>query len=871
MTEASYLERVRYWQGQLLSAGDLQAQMRSVAELRRLHNRAVHSAYGIAIGLAVGDIKDGAVPVSCGLAYDCSGRELIIPVDRTVALPKPPITAATLLVISYDAALGSASLSWRPQGQPVATDDVAIARIVPGTPPTLDQTFLPVIARPLARARIASGQTVPGETPWELWHEGSIEVGLQTTVDTTTAGFTTPPNYFAEVTADNMAKDFVLAWFTSIDCATASSFTVRLLTRGITRETFVIVEPRVQVAATPAVGGPLTVATANVFGMFDLISRLLPIAQSGSMITALSGGTAATIDTPLPNFNAARLFAFGNRPRVATVTDGDTPSTTTIITVDTPENFQQGNVIARMGPHFASSHPTTVVSIDDGGKLELNQALSNLAVGDSLGVAEDGSKVTNVTATTVNVEHPQQFNLNDIIVCVDAPVENFASSQITAIDANTNAFTLTPFIGGLMGKSIAPVRNAGSVLSLDTGGSEVKIHVNSVNAAKQYRAGDLVAKLLTGGAVSGVVRIQTVQSNSQTITLSSSIGLSNGDQIASADFRVRATVLSVSGSTITLANSSLFSKNSIVARLDDNYTPTGHATVTGVLSPTQLTLGSGIDQLKPGDILALCGFPTSVLVNNVASDGTITVTPGDAINTGDVVVAQARAGIAIVSSASGGALQLATPISGLTAGDTLTVVTVGGAVEVTPGASNTQVTLDADNRLRVGDFLADIVSWREAGPVRNTAYVMQTSGTSISLMKALDGLMKHDTVGFASVTDTDFALEIRVDKMPSVNPGDDVLLAGLDRLQGKTKSLRAKVAFLLSSLKLILLQVSGNTEPFTIRPSDLSASALLASAASLLNQNLYVNWIAVQDPVPMPRPCPEDNQPDCPCGKANQS
>jgi hypothetical protein len=175
MTEASYLERVRYWQGQLLSAGDLQTQMRAVAELRRLHNRAVHSAYGIAIGLSVDDIKDGAVPVGCGLAYDCYGRELMVPVDRTVPLPKPPITVPTLLVISYDAALDSASLSWRPQGQPVSTDDVAIARIVQGSPdPTYDPSFLPAIARPLARPRIASGQTVPGETPWQLWQEGSI-------------------------------------------------------------------------------------------------------------------------------------------------------------------------------------------------------------------------------------------------------------------------------------------------------------------------------------------------------------------------------------------------------------------------------------------------------------------------------------------------------------------------------------------------------------------------------------------------------------------------------------------------------------------------------------------------------------------------
>ncbi|HTV23568.1 MAG TPA: hypothetical protein VMG12_32990, partial [Polyangiaceae bacterium] len=47
------LERVRYWQGQLLTAADLREQVATDAELRRLHDRFAHRAAGIAIGLGL--------------------------------------------------------------------------------------------------------------------------------------------------------------------------------------------------------------------------------------------------------------------------------------------------------------------------------------------------------------------------------------------------------------------------------------------------------------------------------------------------------------------------------------------------------------------------------------------------------------------------------------------------------------------------------------------------------------------------------------------------------------------------------------------------------------------------------------------------
>src|SRR5678816_315402 len=102
------LERVRYWQGQLLASGDLNTQLRVDQQLRWLHNRSLHSAYGIALGLELErdettkEIKiddDGNVTVVCGMAYDCAGRELILQSNRALALPEDfPAT----LVITRD-------------------------------------------------------------------------------------------------------------------------------------------------------------------------------------------------------------------------------------------------------------------------------------------------------------------------------------------------------------------------------------------------------------------------------------------------------------------------------------------------------------------------------------------------------------------------------------------------------------------------------------------------------------------------------------------------------------------------------------------------------------------------------------------------
>jgi hypothetical protein len=204
----------------------------------------------------------------------------------------------------------------------------------------------------------------------------------------------------------------------------------------------------------------------------------------------------------------------------------------------------------------------------------------------------------------------------------------------------------------------------------------------------------------------------------------------------------------------------------------------------------------------------------------------------------------------------------------------LAVVTVSGTLNATPGPG-AKVTLDAGNRVRVGDFLATISGWREPGPVRSVAYVSNATGTDLTLYSPLDGLLIGDNVGLASLTNTEsYWLQLRLKDPPALTPGDDVLLVGLDRLRGVTDSMYAGVEFVNTASGIVVLGLDSNPSTFTIRPEDLSASVLFLRGSPLAlvqNQNLYVSWLACQNPDPMPRPCPAATTSDCPCGKAAQS
>jgi hypothetical protein len=84
------LQRLRYWQGQILRSQDFRDQVAIEAQLRWWHNRALHNAFGIAGGLAVELLEKSGnclALVHRGLAYDFFGRELVHPRAESIAVP----------------------------------------------------------------------------------------------------------------------------------------------------------------------------------------------------------------------------------------------------------------------------------------------------------------------------------------------------------------------------------------------------------------------------------------------------------------------------------------------------------------------------------------------------------------------------------------------------------------------------------------------------------------------------------------------------------------------------------------------------------------------------------------------------------------
>jgi len=265
------IQRIRYKKGQLFASRDLRDDSDIAATLRWLHNRALHDVYGVNDGMIVTRVDEYGNPVqedadfvalviSEGLAYDCFGRELILQKPRHIPLPSVPSNGKSLtLLIRYkdtatffekDAIQGNclpgelSSLSeqpeffWKPDSLVELVDGVPLTRIKydeKGVPELSEEEFQVPISRPLAKPRIASGATIPGNTAWEVWTESAGEseytVGVQTKIDTSAEGFTKTPCYFASLQGfiEINSERFFISGFQHVTDPSINGFTFRLL------------------------------------------------------------------------------------------------------------------------------------------------------------------------------------------------------------------------------------------------------------------------------------------------------------------------------------------------------------------------------------------------------------------------------------------------------------------------------------------------------------------------------------------------------------------------------------------------------------------------------------------------------------------
>jgi hypothetical protein len=335
------LGRVSYWEGQTLRSGDFLDIERVEAERRWWHNRAVHNTYGVYAGLVVtsGNSQAGkpvVLRVTPGLAYDCFGRELVL---ECLATLEAPVLAASrsgnfTLLIRYrkpgprnisDAKSAVCCLSGGPfSGAAVEFAWTSETRIPPEAGVPLGscyykggrpERFISVRPaprhRPLARPRLGTGSTVPGNTAWQPWDfivpgfEGPpsvTEIGVQTTIDTSAAGFTQLPQYFAWLEGsvwNSQAMKLVPALLPGITNESITGFTFRLILMQVSAPAGVL---------EAAFFGPRfnLVQTSNDFATFAMQQKL-SVVWLGCQMPAQASVISRTQITCTKKFHAEML------------------------------------------------------------------------------------------------------------------------------------------------------------------------------------------------------------------------------------------------------------------------------------------------------------------------------------------------------------------------------------------------------------------------------------------------------------------------------------------------------------------------------------------------------------------------------------
>jgi hypothetical protein len=254
------LERPAFFEGQQLGPDDLEVIYQYHRELRWLHNRALHN-WGIAVGFTVTGAKgERTVTVAPGYGIDCEGRDLLLSEVETLAVPAIAgsggpvtyyLTASYLedqnLVVSENrlgvcTGPGAVRRAERPRlrwQRPMDLNptsryrrglDLILATIgvescvLAAAASSADRRY----ALPETRPFIAAGATPEGATDWSFLPGAS---GVETVVDTSSAGFGRTPVYLAHLvgTRAQISQNRILDGFSSVVSPSSTGFTFRVV------------------------------------------------------------------------------------------------------------------------------------------------------------------------------------------------------------------------------------------------------------------------------------------------------------------------------------------------------------------------------------------------------------------------------------------------------------------------------------------------------------------------------------------------------------------------------------------------------------------------------------------------------------------
>jgi hypothetical protein len=212
-------ERIVHRDGDLLAAQDLNDERHLDDRLRWLHVKFLHSTWGIASGFDVSVASGGsAVVVGPGYAVDIEGREILS--SEAVAVPIPAVGATNyVLTVSGSASAAGQCCSpaagsslgdrplfmWRAPQDVSFGPEVALVNVKAAggqMQGSLDFRVRRWVDR-MVRPHVVFGSTEPGRTGWNSQRlVGGPPGALNLTVDTSAAGFTRTPSYFAILTGD---------------------------------------------------------------------------------------------------------------------------------------------------------------------------------------------------------------------------------------------------------------------------------------------------------------------------------------------------------------------------------------------------------------------------------------------------------------------------------------------------------------------------------------------------------------------------------------------------------------------------------------------------------------------------------------------
>jgi hypothetical protein len=899
MVERRELERLRYWQGQMLRSRDFRDDGAIEAERRWWHNRALHAAFGINYGLQVaGDASSGTLvlTVSCGLAYDCFGRELILKKDRPA--PSLPLgTAAQTLVIQT--AAGGAQLSWVATANLEIGDGVPLAQVtLTGGTAALNKIFQPPFARALARPRLATGDTVRGDTPWEPWIEevtgpdGTPQqqtVGVQTHIDTSAAGFTAVPNYFAELQWPNLANpsaaSFAPAFFPSIADAEPDGFTFRLLMKGIARRKVAVAFGVSAVAAPVPANSPLDVSVTDASGFQagDMVARVKPRALLASTVDAVAGADV-TLHSPLDGVLQGDTMAIGNPPRAALVTKVQAPDMVMAFQLNPPPAVHPGDLLVQIA---AGTVPVAILDVQND-EIILETPINSLNAGDTVGLAKQADvfsitdvQVDNAGVMTVTVTDPTVFQPADVVFQV-GPAPDLTPGPSAAIQSKTGSvLTLKAPINGLQNTDqLGRV----SLTATVTGTIEKPMVLRvTVDDASVFRAGDLVARLDAGVAISSAAAIEKIDGKKK-LTLSAPIQLdANKSVLGAANAAGSSAVTQVNGASVTVATPAVFQAGDVVVKWgthDDLAAPSVISTIAG---NGVLTLQPALSTLQVGDILVARRFPRPATVLNVFPVGVallVNVDNSAAFRAGDLAMrvgdAAQTAGMAVVTPFVPGWLMMFNSISGLQAGDQLVPINFNTVAAVAADPADTMhLTIDRTVDFRTGDLMGLLTAYVETSVERAVSRVVSKNNpatNTLSLAAAIDGLIPDDLIGPASLTPTQNSIRFSTadQNLASLFPGDLLAVSGLDPLYLQLSDAQVRIANLDGQTGIAALTpVDGSTNSF--RPETLSIAALFnanftdAFVAFAQQQDLYVCWLGCQNETQTQSGCPGATASVSPC------